>query len=131
MKNYRTNDGMLIDANTLNAYEIENGRLSYKTAWERITGNAPLVLCNNITQIDEYIYDNVVIGSLYDEDTDNYAEIYQYYITSLTDWDIEFLQKYASNDFIIAYSEVLENYILCVDHFGTSWDYVLTDIEIA
>ena len=37
-------------------------------------------------------------------------------------------EKY-NDELIIAYSEVLDNYVLLVNHFGTSWDYVLTDIK--
>ena len=39
------------------------------------------------------------------------------------------LQELNCDDLIIAWSETLEEYVLMVTHFGTSWDYVLTDIE--
>ena len=42
---------------------------------------------------------------------------------------IEKLQKLKCKDVVIAWSEKLEEYVLMVDHFGTSWDYVLTNIE--
>jgi len=127
----KTNKGMIIDDETLNRYEIENRRLSYRTAWNRITGNAPLILCNNIASIDDSILYNVVIGSLYDEETDEYTDIYQYFLTDLNDWDIEALKEYGNDNFIVTYSELLDTYVLCVDHFGTAWDYVLTDIELS
>ena len=39
------------------------------------------VLCNNIVNIDESIYSNMRF-EYYDEETESYAEIYQWYITS-------------------------------------------------
>ena len=31
---------------------------------------------------------------------------------------------------ILSYSNLLECDVLCVDHWGTSWDYVLTDVKL-
>lgn len=42
------------------------------------------------------------------------------------------MQKYSEQfgkEFILYYIDELDMYILGVTHFGTSWDYVLTDIE--
>ena len=35
-----------------------------------------------------------------------------------------------NNDIIISYSDMLECDVLLVDHYGTSWDYVSTNIDI-
>lgn len=126
---FKTTNGIIIDENTLNRYEIENHCLSYRTAWDRLSGNSPLILCNNLPEIDPSIYDNVVVGDLYDEETDNYAEVFQYYLTDLTDWGIEYIKE-NSQSFTIAYSETLDLYVLMVTHYGTAWDYVLSDVEI-
>ena len=53
-------------------------------------------------------------------------EIYQYYIISSSGADI---LKYDTNE-IVYYIEHLDMYIWGVTHWGTSWDYVLTDIKI-
>ena len=79
------------------------------------------VLCNNIPQIDETIWDNMEFD-LYDEETDCFEDIYQYYITDCSQSDVEYLQKHFELKF--TYSDKLDCYILCVDHFGTSWGYV-------
>lgn len=113
----------------LNEYEKEHGKISYRTLLECM--GIDCILCNNIPNIDESIFDNVETGTLYEETEDGdiiYNDIYQYYIINANEWDIEYIRKYYNDELIIAYSEKLENYILCVDHFGTSWDYVLTDI---
>ena len=53
-------------------------------------------------------------------------EIMQYYIIS--DSGAEIL-KYHTNE-ILYYLPILDIYIWGVTHWGTSWDYVLTDIKI-
>ena len=63
------------------------------------------------------------------EDIDNlndphYEEVYQYYIISDNGADI--LKRYTHE--IVMYNAELDMYVWCVTHWGTSWDYVLTDI---
>lgn len=109
----------------LNEYERENNRISYKRLIERI-GNTWLF--NQAPTLSNYDFE-FVLNSDYDEENDEYVEIYQYYLINIDNYTLELLQKNNCTDLIIAWSETLEEYILCVDHFGTSWDYVLTDIE--
>lgn len=56
---------------------------------------------------------------------DNSTEIYQYYIVD--DNGAEILKN--CNE-IVFYNEELDMYVWGVTHYGTSWDYVLTDIKI-
>lgn len=108
-----------------NEYEKQTGKASYSTLVHRYLDN--LILCNNILEIDENLYGNIEVGEI-GEDT----EIYQAYITDLNNYDVECMQQDLenTNDIIIAYSDMLDCYILLVDHLGTSWDYVGTDIEL-
>ena len=53
-------------------------------------------------------------------------EIFQYYIISDEGADI---LKRETNE-IVYYNEELDMYVLGVTHWGTSWDYVLTDIAL-
>lgn len=56
---------------------------------------------------------------------DNYPEIYQYFIVS--DGGASLLKDYGE---IVFYNDELDMYVWGVTHWGTSWDYVLTDIKI-
>ena len=111
----------------LNEYEREEGKISYNTLLKYY--DMTPILCNNIAEVDEYLFDNIEVGNIYDEENDCYIDIYQYFIINLSAWELENIKKYYNDELIIAYSEKLDNYILLVDHFGTSWDYVLTNIE--
>ena len=72
----------------------------------------------NITEFEERINE-------LEEEQDCCPEIYQYYIVS--DSGAEILKKI---DEIVFYNEELDMYVWGVTHWGTSWDYVLTDIKI-
>lgn len=59
-----------------------------------------------------------------EEEQDNTDEIFQYYIVS--DNGAEILEEINE---IVFYNERLDMYVWGVTHWGTSWDYVLTDIK--
>lgn len=61
------------------------------------------------------------------EDAEGYptSEVFQYYVVS--DNAVRILEE---NNEIVWYCEELDLYIWGVCHYGTSWDYVLTDIRI-
>lgn len=117
----------LVDLKELNEEEKRTKKISYARLIERICNN--MILCNEIVNIDDFLYDNIILGSAFDEEYDDFIEIYQYFIIDIDEYTIEKLQNLNCTDLIIAYSEKLQNYILLVDHWGTSWDYVMTDIE--
>lgn len=58
-----------------------------------------------------------------EEEQERQPEIYQYYIVSGS--GAEILEE--CNE-IVFYNETLDLYVWGVTHWGTSWDYVLTDI---
>ena len=83
-----------------------------------------LVLCNNITEIDPTIWDNARFN-LEDEE-ENPIEIYQYFLTSWSESDIEYLEK--TFGLLFTYSDKLDCFVLCVDHWGTMWDSVPCEV---
>lgn len=127
----------------LSSEEIERNRVSYRTLAKCFDA----VLCNNICEVDELLFDNIVNGSIFyyeDEngneiDEDEYYEIienggnayecqndvFQWYIVSD---NAKYLLEEANE--LVFYSEKLDCYIWGVTHYGTSWNYVFTDIKI-
>lgn len=100
-------------------------QISYADAVNRFNNN--LILCNNIPEFDLTIYDNCRF-SVYDED-ENPIDIYQWYITDCTDTDVEYLEKWYG--LLFTYSEMLDRYVLCVNHWGTPWSGVMIDDKSA
>lgn len=58
------------------------------------------------------------------ENSEHYLEIYQYFIIS--EQGASILEEYTNE--IVYYNEALDLYVWGVTRYGTSWDYVLTDI---
>lgn len=101
----------------LNNEERRKGCVSYG----RIIDNCipHRVLCNNVADIDHSVWDNIPERFINEE-------IYQWYICDLDNYTREILTEYG---IILSYSNLLDTDILCVEHCGTSWDYVMTDVE--
>lgn len=89
--------------------------------------NMNRVLCNNIPEVDPSVIDNMRFDS-YDKDEDTYMEIYQWYLTSLSLWDVEFLEKHFGLHF--TYSDLLDVFVLCVPHWGTPWNGVYWETDL-
>lgn len=103
-------------------YGLENGYLDYLTL-SKIVGDC--VLNNDIFGFAGYENWQLENGLEEDEDGD-YHEVYQYYI--ITEYGSRFLTEYT--DEIVYYHPTLDMYLWGITHWGTSWDYVLTDIKI-
>lgn len=90
-----------------------------------------LILLNNIPDIDTNFFEEnyeIFTKGKTDEQIDNgeYNEYFQYYITDCSKFDKEWLEQ--TFDLTFAYSSLLDKYVLCVDHCGTSWDYVPCEV---
>ena len=85
-----------------------------------------LVLCDNITEVDESVFDNMRFD-YYDEENDSYLEIYQWYLTSYSESDVEYLEK--TFGLLFTYSDKLDCFVLCVDHWGTMWRGVPCEVK--
>lgn len=116
---------MYVPTGKQNWEEQNTGKVSYKRLVDTVATNR--VLCNNIIDVDECLYDNIVFGNC-----DYNTEIFQYFICSFNEDNLRLLQELeAEDDIIIAYCRPLDVYVLMVDHLGTSWDGVPTSIDIA
>jgi hypothetical protein len=102
-------------------YALEKGYLDYFTLSE-VIGDCIL----NNTIYEETFEDWEIVTGEFENEYGELHDIYQYYIISR--YGYVFLQKYT--DEIVFYNEKLDVYVWGVTHFGTSWDYVLTDIKL-
>ena len=73
--------------------------------------------CEDIEDIKEALRDPL-------DDSIEFPEVFQYYLTGCTDDDIRYNKEYLKNALSFVYFEKLNLYVLCVYHYGTSWDYV-------
>ena len=117
--------------NQKEGYYIDTNTVNYMTLTDFIF--ADMVLCNNI---EKYRYNwDLELGEDYDEENEEYTDIYQYYIVEVDDWRLEKYKEYLEetnikSDLILWYDNELDIYILGINHCGTSWSYVPTNIEI-
>lgn len=115
----RMYDGMVYGIK-VSDYGLEHGYLDYgtlgKIVGDKILNNR-MRIATRYTDMDCW---ELVLGE------DEHDDIYQEYI--INDGGYDFLEKYT--DEVVYYNEELDVYLWCVTHFGTSWDYVLTDIKL-
>ena len=135
----------LLKSDKMGDYEKEQGYASYRTIIDYYIGD--IVLCNNIVEVDESVIDNMTLQNEikyynengeeitedeYYEDENAYSEeenneIFQWYLCNVSQFDKEQLEEMG---IIMSYSDKLDCDVLCVDHWGTSWDYVLTNVKL-
>lgn len=101
-------------------YALEHGYLDYYTLSKIVGGH---ILNNEIISVTGIENWEMVNG---DYNEDEYYDIFQYFI--ITWMGYEFLSEYT--DEFVYYNEDLDMYVWGITHFGTSWDYVLTDIRL-
>ncbi len=109
--------------NKVSEYGLEHGFVDYRT----LAKSFDAVLNNTIMeQTNEIGFWEIISGSDYNEEEDYYYDVYQWYIVS--DNALPILEE--ANE-IVYRNEVLDLNLWGVTHWGTAWDYVLTDIPLA
>lgn len=109
--------------NEISPYGKQHNRVDYAT----LSSVGNLVLCNEAMWLDEYWFENVVEGdNLVNGEVNDLDEICQTYIIDKRLRDV--LCKHTNE--VVWFWADLGVYLWCVKHFGTAWDYVLTDIKI-
>ena len=107
--------------------DLENEKLetTRQDIWARIQGEEE-ELNARLHDIEEIISEKSTEIDDLENEMENYSpEIMQYYIVSDNAVDI-----LALNNEIVYYIDTLDLYVWGVTHWGTSWDYVLTNIKI-
>lgn len=97
-------------------YGLEHGRLDY-TALAEIIGSSIL----NNTVRDMTMCDWEIVNGEFD------TQVMSDYIIS--DYGFRFLKEHTNE--LVFYNETLDIYIWAIDHYGTNWSYVLTEIRLS
>lgn len=125
--------------NEISAYGLKNGYVDYRTfakAFDVVMNNDIISNTQDIGYwepiISEYYYEDDDGNEIdYEEYEENggqelYSKVYQWFIVS--NYGAELIQEY--NVGVLYYNEKLDMYVWGITHWGTSWDYVLTDIKL-
>ena len=101
--------------------ELERGFITYDTLAKEV---GSMILCNHM---ETRLYNQLELenGDDYDEETEEHYEIYQWYI--ITSRGAEVLRD---TEALVYYDNELNVYVWGILHFGTSWRYVYTDLEV-
>lgn len=75
-----------------------------------------MILCNVIADIDDTLYND----NRYNDLAANSDDVFQYFLTSWSTWDVKFLNRVFDLQFL--YSDMLGLWVLAVTHYGTAWD---------
>lgn len=113
--------GKYFCGNEISRYGQEQGYVDYAT----LSRAFDAVLNNTIWEKGWQLGEWEMVNGWPEEDDGYDQEVYQWYIVS--DGGAELLQDWT--DEILYYHEELDIYLWGVTHWGTSWDYVLTDIR--
>lgn len=123
MENKLSVYGEYFYGNKISEYGLRNGFVDYATlakAFDAVLNND---IMNKTWDLGCWEQVSGFVESEDEEDEDYFPDIYQWYIVSGS--GAEILQN--ANE-IVYYNDTLDMYLWGVTHFGTSWDYVLTDI---
>lgn len=101
-----------------NTDEIEELEEKRDELEEENENNPSQIIENEINEINEQIEE-------LENEQDEGQEVFQWFIVD--DWGARLLQDINE---IVYYNETLDMYLWGVTHYGTSWNYVLTNIEI-
>ena len=84
-----------------------------------------IFLFNKVPELDVDIFTGLENGEYWQDDGEYNKEVYQWYL--ITPSDAEYLKEHT--DELIFYSDVLDEYVWGVTHWGTSWDGVTLELK--
>lgn len=131
-------NGYHIDS--VSEHGLDNGYCDYRSLSNRLDA---MILNNDIFKAGDFEAWNPIdedliysIGENNREEEEEEVEFYDTYLDILEDtyqwYMVNHRDAMVLTDFqqVVIYNEDLNVYLWCVGHFGTSWDYVLTNIKI-
>lgn len=87
------------------------------------------ILCNNIWEVDYSVSENIEYPESWEDEDRERCEIFQWFLTDMSEEDKDYMQEHFP-DLIFSYSDKLDLWILCVNHFGTMWKGVSTETTL-
>ena len=99
------------------------GKTVYCNYTQLFYPDSNMILCNELPNVFPEMWEYIENGSEYDEENDEYTEIFQYYI--IDPCTAERLKEHTNE--IIYYIEKLDIYVLGVTHWGTGWSHVTAE----
>lgn len=85
-----------------------------------------MVLCNKLPEIDTSIWDNM--RESIEDEYGNLVEVFQWFILGVSDFDIEYFEKTFNGGAVFSYSDLLDNWVMGVTHYGTPWSGVEVEV---
>ena len=113
------NNGIMQETADIGYWEIIQGFYDYSEEIEDLQGK----IDNAEDPAEIETLENEIAE--YEEMEQDFPEVYQFYIVS--DPGAELIQEYTNDP--LWYNDQLDMYLWGVTHWGTSWDYVLTDVK--
>ena len=116
--------------NAISDYGMEHGYVDYATlakCFNAVLNNDIMSLTYDIgswEQVSGIVGNTDEIEEL-ESEQGNDPEVFQWFIVD--DWGARLLQDINE---IVYYNETLDMYLWGVTHYGTSWNYVLTNIKV-
>jgi hypothetical protein len=88
------------------------------------------ILMNNIREIDPagLKLRPHALKVLSNADANRSQFIYSYWLMDCTLPEVQFLEQHFG--LLFGYSELLQKYFLCVDHYGTKWEKYIIDTDL-
>lgn len=102
-------------------------RTDYYTAVHWL-GSA-FILCNNICEVDFSVAENIEYPESWEDEDIERCDIFQWFLTDMSEEDKAWMHEHFPG-LIFSYSDKLDLWILCVDHFGTMWKGVSTETTL-
>lgn len=125
VKDKLTIKGDYFYGNEISDYGKEHNRVDYRTLAKAFDGVDISIDLFNLLWDTKYGWD-LYNDSDYNEENEYYEDVFRYIMISRV--GAEILARWT--DEIVWYNEDTNSYVWGITHCGTSWDYVLTDIEI-
>jgi len=122
-ENWEQENGYIDNSDEIETLEEEREKIE-ETLTDIDNGLTEIIDSEEVDEMRERLQE--IENEIHELENENNPEIFQYFIISGNGAQI--LEDYTNE--IVFYNDTLDMYVWGITHYGTSWDYVLTDIRI-